>query len=109
MFCSQISCYLYKQAFINSLIKLTLLHRMAAILPEKMILHDSRGYRHFLLEGIEDPVSKVKVNFVHMQVQLLNITRPRYSHVLTCSVDIPIYQTVTKAGDIVLLDPGKAF
>ena len=85
---------------------------MAAILPEKISLCDSRGDIHFLLEEvIEDPVGKVKVSFVHMQVQLLNITRPGYSHVPTCSIDIPIYQTVTnlKACDIVLIDPGKAF
>ena len=84
---------------------------MAAILPEKMSLHDSRGYRHFLLEGrIEDPISKVKVNFVHMQVQLLNITRPGYSHVLTCSRHSNLSNSDNlKACDIVLLDPGKAF
>lgn len=103
--------YISKPSSTNSLIKLTVLHRMAAILLEKMSLRDSRGDIHFLLEGNENPVSKVKVSFVHMQVQLLNITRPGYSHVPTYSIDIPIYQTVTnlKSCDIVLLDPGKAF
>lgn len=70
------SAAIYKSKPSSSLIKLTLLHRLAAILPEKMSLRDSRGDIHFLLEeGIEDPVGKVKVSFVHTQVQLVKYNK----------------------------------